>query len=73
MTAAALRRRLEAMEKQQADQDDEILERIAQRLKEAGQLPDDSDDDGYQPPAGWERMTIGELTLDRLRWKHRDQ
>ena len=66
-----LDRRLKAMEQQQSDQVDAILDRIAQRMKEVGQLADDQRDAGYQIPEGHDRMTIGERTLHALAWRHR--
>jgi len=68
MTIAALKRRLETMELE-GSRADFSLARLYLRQQEAGQLPTP---DGYHPPEGFASMTDGELTLDRLRWKHRD-
>lgn len=63
MTAATLKRRLVELESKTNDQDNEleVLHVLRERLREAGQLHDNAD-----------KMTVGELTLHALRWKHRD-
>lgn len=76
MTAATLKRRLVELESKTNDQDDklEVLRVLRERLREAGQLHDDDNlMDGYQEPDNADKMTIGELTLHALRWKHRDK
>jgi hypothetical protein len=74
MTTATLKRRLIELENHR-DQDNEleVLHVLRERLREAGQLHDnDPRMDGYQEPGNADKMTIGELTLHALRWKHRD-
>ena len=74
MTTATLKRRLIELENHR-DQDNEleVLHVPRERLREAGQLHDnDPRMDGYQEPGNADKMTIGELTLHALRWKHRD-
>lgn len=76
MTTATLKRRLVELESKTTEQDTghKILEGLRARLKEVGQLPDDDNlMDGYQEPDNADKMTIGELTLHALRWKHRDK
>jgi hypothetical protein len=75
MTAATLKRRLVELESKTNDQDNEleVLHVLRERLREAGQLHDDDNlMDGYREPDNADKMTIGELTLHALRWKHRD-
>lgn len=75
MTAATLKRRLVELESKTNDQDNEleVLHVLRERLREAGQLHDnDPRMDGYQEPDNADKMTVGELTLAALRWKHRD-
>jgi hypothetical protein len=74
MTTATLKRRLIELENHR-DQDNEleVLQLMLNRFKEAGgNLDDDPRMDGYQEPGNADKMTIGELTLHALRWKHRD-
>lgn len=75
MTTATLKRRLIELENHR-DQDNEleVLQLMLNRFKEAGgNLDDDNLTDGYQEPDNADKMTIGELTLHALRWKHRDK
>ena len=76
MTAATLKRRLIELESKTTEQDTghKILEGLRDRLKEVGQLPDDDNlMDGYQEPDNAHLMTVGELTIHALKWKHRDK
>jgi hypothetical protein len=75
MTTATLKRRLIELENHR-DQDNghKILEGLRDRLKEVGQLHDDDNlMDGYQEPDNADKMTVGELTIHALKWKHRDK
>lgn len=75
MTTATLKRRLVELESKTNDQDNEleVLQLMLNRFKEAdGNLDNDPRMDGYREPGNADKMTIGELTLHALRWKHRD-
>ena len=67
-----LRQRIADLEHHHPDNGDATLARIADRLKAAGQMDDDDARDGFEPPEGYDQMTIGEQTLTYLAWKHRD-
>lgn len=76
MTTATLKRRLIELESKTTEQDTghKILEGLRDRLREAEhKIHNDPRMDGYQEPDNADRMTIGELTLHALRWKHRDK
>lgn len=76
MTTATLKRRLIELESKTTEQDDklEVLRVLRDRLREAGQLHDDDNlMHGYQEPDNAHLMTVGELTLHALRWKHRNK
>ncbi len=76
MTTATLKRRLIELESKTTEQDDklEVLHILRDRLREADhQIHYDPRMDGYKEPDNAHLMTIGELTLHALRWKHRDK
>lgn len=76
MTTATLKRRLIELESKTTEQDDEleVLRVLRDRLREAEhKIHNDPRMDGYREPDNAHLMTIGELTLHALRWKHRDK
>lgn len=76
MTAATLKRRVIELESKTDEQNNEleVLQLMLNRFKEAGgNLDNDPRMDGYQEPDNAHLMTVGELTIHALKWKHRDK